>query len=37
LIHCGAEGDHFLERFIMGGETCIHHYKPESKLQSISC
>jgi hypothetical protein len=28
LVCCGAEGDHFLERIIMGDETWIHHYEP---------
>jgi hypothetical protein len=31
LDHCGAEGDHFLERIVMGDETWIHHYKPQTK------
>jgi hypothetical protein len=35
LDHCGAEGDRFLERTVMGDETWIHHYKPESKRQSM--
>jgi len=28
---CGAEGDHCLERIVMGGETWIHQYEPDCK------
>jgi hypothetical protein len=29
-----AAGDRFLERIVMGDETWIHHFEPESKFQS---
>ena len=35
LVHCVAEGDHFLERIITRDETWIHHYELESKRQSM--
>jgi hypothetical protein len=35
LDHCGAEGDHFVERIIVGDEMLIHHYKPVSKHQNM--
>jgi hypothetical protein len=28
---CSAEGDHCLERIVMGDETWIHHYEPDCK------
>ena len=31
----GAEGDHFLERIVMGDEKWVHHYEPESKHQRM--
>ena len=31
----GAGGGQFLERIVMGDETWIHHYKPETKRQSM--
>ena len=31
----GNERDGFLDRIISGDETRIHHYKPESKRQSM--
>jgi hypothetical protein len=30
----GAAGDRFLERIVMGDETWIHPFEPESKFQS---
>jgi hypothetical protein len=30
-----AESDSFLDRIITGDETWCHHYKPESKWQSM--
>jgi len=30
----GAAGDRFLERIVMGDETWIHCFEPESKCQS---
>jgi hypothetical protein len=35
LDRCGAEGDNFLERIVMGDKTWIHHYKPDSECQSV--
>jgi hypothetical protein len=36
LLECyGAEDDHFLKRIITGDEIWIHHYKSESKCQSM--
>ena len=35
LDRYGNERDIFLDRIIIGEETLVHHYKPESKRQSI--
>jgi hypothetical protein len=35
LDHFGNEGDLFLERIVMGDETWIHPYKPQSKCQNM--
>ncbi|WP_432652765.1 hypothetical protein [Proteus terrae] len=32
-----AEGDSFLDHIITNDEACCHHYKPESKQQSMEC
>jgi hypothetical protein len=35
LNHYEAEGDSFLDRIITRDKTWCHHYKPESKQQSM--
>ena len=35
LVHYSNEWDIFLDRIITGDETWVHHYKPESKWQSM--
>lgn len=32
-----ADWDQFKRRLVMGGETWIHHYNPETKKQSRQC
>jgi len=35
LDRCDKEGDAFLDRIITGDETCVHHFEPECKRQSM--
>jgi hypothetical protein len=35
LAHYEAEGDDFLFTIVTGYETCIYHFEPETKRQSM--
>jgi histone-lysine N-methyltransferase SETMAR len=37
LDRYGAEGENFPERIVIGDETWIQHYEPDSKCQSMDC
>jgi hypothetical protein len=34
LVHYCKEGDNFLQRIVMGDETWVHHYQPDTKRKS---
>ena len=36
LLHFNDNGEDFLEQIITGDETWVHHYCPETKVQSMA-